>query len=401
MKIQSRLFGGILLVSGTAIGAGMLALPVICSFGGFFPSIFLIVLAWAFLFATSWLLLDVNLSFRGEVNLVSMVGRSLGWGGKIICWIAYLLLLYSLTAAYIAGSTPLFLNAIQSLTGWLLPTWAGPFPLLFLFGIFVYLGTQSVDRINRILMLGLVLAYLFLIASLPSHIKTSFLFHIDLKASLVAIPVIITSFGFHIIIPTLTTYLDHDVKKLRLTLLIGSLIPLLVYTIWNFLILGVVPIDGSNSLSSAWIKGETGVAPLVQILQSPSIIAVAKTFSLFAIITSFLGVSLSLSDFLTDGLRIKRFSFGRELASLLTFIPPLLFVLVYPRGFLMALEYAGFFVVILLCIFPAIMAWKLPQYRTFWRRILLLVVLLLSLFVMGLDILEEAGILRTLIQSYV
>lgn len=34
-----RLIGGILLVSGTAIGAGMLAIPVVSAPGGFFPSL--------------------------------------------------------------------------------------------------------------------------------------------------------------------------------------------------------------------------------------------------------------------------------------------------------------------------------------------------------------------------
>ena len=34
---DNRLIGGILLVAGTAIGAGMLALPVSTSFGGFIP----------------------------------------------------------------------------------------------------------------------------------------------------------------------------------------------------------------------------------------------------------------------------------------------------------------------------------------------------------------------------
>src|SRR5579871_4493598 len=102
---KSRLLGGILLVSGTTIGAGMLAIPVVTSFGGFFPSFALLFFCWIFFFLTAWLLLDVNLASPGDVNLISMVGRSLGPIGKAICWITYLLLLYSLTAAYIAGST--------------------------------------------------------------------------------------------------------------------------------------------------------------------------------------------------------------------------------------------------------------------------------------------------------
>ena len=214
------------------------------------------------------------------------------------------------------------------------------------------------------------------------------------------VPVVITSFGFHSIIPTLTTYLHRDRKQLRLTLFVGSLIPFFVYVIWEFLILGIVPIEGDGGLLSAWAKGETAAASLSLLLANPWLGRIASAFSLFAIITSFLGVSLSLTDFLTDGFKMKRFSWGREFASLLTFLPPLLFVYTYPGGFILALQYAGIFVAILLCILPALMAWTLPRYRTRLRRCLLLSVLLLSSGVIVFDILEERGVLRELIQPY-
>lgn len=396
----NRLVGGILLVSGTATGAGMLALPVISSFGGFLPSFFLLGICWFFLFVTSLLLLDVNLAFPGEVNLITMAGRTLGTSGKALTWITYLLLLYSLTAAYIAGSAPLFVQAFHFFTGITVPSWLGPFPLLILFGIFVYLGTQAVDWVNRLLMLGLIFTYFLLVAFLPSHIQPSLLQHIDTRAMWIAVPVLITSYGFHIIIPTLTTYLDHDKKKLRLTLFVGSLIPFIIYSLWVFLILGVVPLNGEHGLIAAYTTGQTSASSLSHILHNSYIPAIASTFSFFAIITSFLGVSLSLSDFLTDGFHMKRFSLGRELACLLTFIPPLIFVLVYQRGFILALQFAGIFVAILLCILPAIMAWKLPAYRTPSRRAILIAVILASLFVIGLDILEQADILKNLISEY-
>ncbi len=398
--MKSRLVGGILLVSGTAIGAGMLALPVITSFAGFFPSFALLGICWLFLFATSWLLLDVNLAFRGEVNMISMAGRTLGTAGKMICWISYLLLLYSLIAAYIAGGAPLFLQGLQWLTGLSLPSWAGPLPLLLLFGVFVYLGTHAVDWLNRVLMIGLIATYFLLVAFLPSHVDFSLLKHVDAKAVWIAVPVMITSFGFHIIIPTLTTYLDHNVKQLRLTLLIGSLVPFLVYALWEFLILGVVPLYGESGLIAAWIHGDTGTASLSQLLNSRWIVSIASAFSLFAILTSFLGVSLSLSDFLADGLKMRQHTLGREFSCLLTFFPPLIFVYTYQRGFILALQYAGIFVVILLCVLPALMAWKLPAYQTPKRRALLWGVLLISAFVICLDILEQMGKLKELVSSY-
>lgn len=398
--LNNRLFGGILLVSGTSIGAGMLALPVISSFAGFVPSFFLLGITWLFLFITSLLLLDVNLAFPGEVNLITMAGKTLGLWGKAVCWVTYLLLLYSLTAAYIAGSSPLFIEAFHFATGFTLPNWLGPFPLLILFGLFVYMGTGPVDWVNRLLMFGLILTYFLLVGLLPTHIEPTLLKHVDTTAMWIAIPVLITSYGFHIIIPTLTTYLNHDKKRLRLALFIGSLIPFFVYTLWEFLILGVVPLTGEYGLIEAYIKGQTGASSLSHVLDNAWITTIARSFSFFAILTSFLGVSLSLSDFLTDGLHMKRFSLGREFACLLTFVPPLAFVLAYQRGFILALQFAGIFVAILLCILPAFMAWKLPAYKTGFRRFVLIVVILLSLGVIGLDILEEAGSLKNLISGY-
>ena len=243
-------------------------------------------------------------------------------------------------------------------------------------------------------MAGLILAYFLLAAFVPSHMDFSYLLHVDYSAIWIAVPVMITSFGFHIIIPTLTTYLHHDKKKLRIILFLGSLVPLVVYLFWEFLVLGTVPLEG---LISSWSTGQTGAFAVSQVIENKWITSVSSTFAFFAIVTSFLGVSLSLSDFLTDGLKMRRFSLGREFASLLTFIPPLIFVLVYQRGFIIALQYAGIFVAILLCILPALMAWTLPTYRSLLRRGLLLAVILLSIFVIALDILEEVGYLKTLV----
>jgi tyrosine-specific transport protein len=212
--------------------------------------------------------------------------------------------------------------------------------------------------------------------------------------------VVLTSFGFHIIIPTLTTYLHHDKKKLRLVLFIGSFIPFVVYVIWELLILGVVPLEGNHGLIADYLSGQTAATSLPYILNHSWIPSIASAFAFFAIITSFLGVSLSLSDFLADGLHMKRFTLGREFACLLTFVPPLIFVLFYPRGFILALQFAGILVAILLCILPAIMAWRLPAYRTPLRRTLLIGVILLALFMIGINILEEIGALKSAVSKY-
>jgi tyrosine-specific transport protein len=403
----NKFLGSVLLISGTSIGAGMLGLPVMTGFAGFFPTLILLFFFWFYMLVTAFLYLEVNLAFPGNVNLITMAAKTLGIWGKVVAWLVYLLLLYSLTAAYMAGSSPLFSDAIKYFTGYNLPSWAGPLPLLIIFGVFVYLGAKSADYINRALMLGLVIAYFILAIFLPSQTELQLLKHVNMKAVLVGIPLIITSFGFHIIIPTLTSYMRHNVKKLKLALVIGSFIPFLIYILWEFLILGIVKVSGNNSLAQMYIEGQAStealIGILIDVINKPWIAKIANFFSFFAIITSFIGVTLSLADFITDGFKIKRNPRGRFIACLLTFLPPLVFLYGYERVFLQALQYAGIFVAILLCILPALMVWKLPKakfYKSFCGRSLLVAVILIALIVIGLDILEEMGFLKLIIQGY-
>ena len=398
MVVTNRFIGGVLLVAGTSIGAGMLALPVFSGFMGFFPSMLFLGLCWLFMFTTAMLLLDVNLSIEGEPNLITMAEKTLGGFGKAFCWLVYLFLLYSLTAAYIAACAPLFAKGAEVLLKTSVPNSFGPFPMLLFFGIVIYSGTKAVDYLNRFLMAGLVLSYLTAVFFIPSHVQIDLLKHIDLRASLLAVPLMITSFGFHIIIPTLTTYMRHSVNRLRWMIFVGSIIPLGVYILWELLALGVLNISGEFGLVEAYRQGKNASWQLVRVIENPTLSLTISFFTFFAVITSFLGVSTSLSDFLRDGFKIKKTSGGKALACLLTFTPPLIFVLFYPQGFLMALQYAGIFVALLLGVLPALMAWNLN--RRFFRRCLLVTVLLVSIFIIVLVILQEMGSLRHLVQSY-
>ncbi len=392
MKNSTSLFrfiGGILLVSGTTIGAGMLALPVVTGFVGFVPALIIFGLCWFMMLITAFFFLDVNFSIDGEINLITMAGKTLGTWAKIVAWMFYLLLLYSLIAAYIAASGPIFISAIDYWLGMKIPAWVGPFILPVLFGWFVYLGTKGVDWVNKILMTGLLISYAILVAFVPSHVDVNLLKHHDWSAGAVAISIIITSFGYHIIIPSLTTYMNHDRKHLAWTLIIGSIIPLAFYVVWEFLVLGVVPLEGKDGLIAAWEQGLSSTEPLSKVIQSKWLGMGAKFFSFFAVVTSFLGVSLSLSDFLTDGFKLKKSWEGRLIAIAMTFIPPIVFVFSSDRGFIVALEYAGICIAILLILLPALMVWRLKTpsfYKSMVAKLLIILVVAFSVGIIGLNL---------------
>jgi tyrosine-specific transport protein len=397
MNDKHHLIGGVLLVAGTTIGAGMLALPVVTGFAGFIPSISLFVLYWIFMTFTAFLMLEVNLWMGEHTNLITMAKKTLGRRGQIISWMIYLFLLYTLTTAYVAGGGYMLVDFIRQMTGWNLPGWIGPLPLLGIFGIFVYKGARSVDYINRILMVGLVLTYLCMIIFLSPHVQSDLLKHQQWDGLWMAVSIVSTSFGFHIIIPTLTDYLNRDVKQIKQVILIGSLIPLLVYISWEFLTLGIIPLKGVNGLFSGYEKGIDGATLMGQLLNHSELSLLARLFSIFAILTSFLGVSLSLRDFLSDGLNIQKSRRGRFILYLLTFIPPLILTLTDPRAFLNALEYAGAFgVVTLLGLLPVIMVWRgryhlhFPSsFQTPGGKWALMLAFCLSLIVIGMEIINK------------
>lgn len=362
MSSAKHFWGGVLLVAGTSIGAGMLALPVITAFGGFFPSIGLFLIVWGLMLASAFFFLEVNLVIKGEPNLISMAGKTLGTFGKGVSWVFYLLLLYSLLAAYLSACAPLFASAYASLFHHSLPPGLSPFLLPILFGGCICFGTKGVDYVNRLLMVCLVISYGCLLGFAPEHLSIERLFHSDIPASLFALPVVITSFGYHIIIPTLTTYVKHDAKLLRKILWTGSSFPLIVYVLWQIAVLGVVPLP---ALAATWKAGAAATEPLSSLAGAAWVSTAARFFSFFAIITSFLGVALSLSDFLADGFRLKKSWEGKVMAVALSFAPPLLFLLFCERSFYVALEYAGSFVAILLGILPS---WMLLRLRTEDKR---------------------------------
>ena len=350
------MLGGSLLVAGCCIGAGMLGLPVLSAQAGFQPSIIMFFVCWLFMVITGLLLLEVNLWYGGGISIITMAGRTLGHPGKVVSWLVFLFLFYSLMVAYIAASGSLITDFIGGITGQYWHQGFGGFLFCLLFAVLLYLGIGAVDWFNRFLMLGLVISYVSLVTVGASHVNPDYLKHQDWTAATMVIPAVIVSFGFHNLVPSLTTYFHSQVKPLKWTLIFGSAIPLVIYLIWESIILGIVPLQ---DFKVALDQGEIATEALKNAVGVSWIVDVAQAFAFFAIVTSFLSVALSFIDFLADGLNIKKTPKGKVVLVLLVLGPPFLCAFLYPTIFLIALNTAGGFgAVILFGILPALMVWK-------------------------------------------
>jgi tyrosine-specific transport protein len=396
---EGSVFGGILLIAGSCIGAGMLALPVITGIAGFFPSVTMFLFAWLFMMTTSLLLLEVNLTLGYNLSLVSLAEKTLGSSGKFLTWVLFVFLFYSLSIAYIAASGSILQSILKDLFNYELSQLTGSILFTLVFGIVIYIGTRSVDYLNRFLMIGLIVAYCILVLLGVFHIHSSYLMTQAWKYAFAAIPVIIISFGYHNMIPSLAYYFKGDLRRLRISIFLGSLVPLFIYLLWEAVMLGIIPIHGREGLLHTLDQGKAATHALRAAVGKSWINTVAQAFALLAIVTSFLAQSLSLVDFLADGLKIKKQRGGRLLLILLTLAPPFIFAFLFPGIFIKALNIAGgFSAVILFGVMPAAMVWVL-RYRKGGSvapvlptgRYLLAAVLLVAFGIFFLELAQEMG----------
>jgi tyrosine-specific transport protein len=393
------LIGGILLIGGSCIGAGMLGLPIITGLSGFFPSLVMFLAAWAFMTLTGLLLVEVNGWFSTQVNLVTMVGHALGGFGRVLSWLLYLFLFYALLVAYISGSGGLSSTFFQAFLNTKIPVWVGSLFFVLLFGFVVYQGTRPVDLWNRVLMVGKIASYVGMVFLGMRFVKMSLLTYTQPSYVLFSLPILVISFGFHNMIPSLTAYMKGDLKRVRLTILGGSLFALLVYLIWQFVVLGIVPVEGTNGIVESLHNDQEASQAVSKILGVSWVSTFAQTLGFFAILTSFLAQSLSLVHFLADGLKVSYQKKENVWLCALALGPPLILSLIYPQLFFKALNFAGgICAVFLFGILPVCMVWigryqkKIQtSYQVTGGKPLLLGILLFSLLIMFVQISSMVG----------
>ncbi len=377
--------GSSLIVIGTAIGAGMLALPMIAASAGLVPAILLVIGMWALMTYTGLLVLEVNLSLPFyKNNFNSMARATLGRPGEFVAWVTCLVLLYALTAAYIAGNGSLLSEFIQTYFNATISSKVNAIAFTLVFGSAVFWSTKCVDVVNRFLMSIKGLFLIVMLIMLLPHVNFAALSESHPHALLAAAPIFLTAFGYHTVIPSLTNYIGKEAKTLKWIIIFGTTIPLLIYILWLICALSIIPMAGFTSLTENGSQVGEFVGLLSSIVQNKVVTLMVNGFANIAMTTSFLGVSLGLFDFLADAFKRQNHRIGRLQTTLLTFVPPFLFALFYPKGFIMALGYAGLCVAVLEVILPAMMAYRLRQqkgstlYQVWGGKPLLLIVLLIG-----------------------
>lgn len=441
---MNKTLGTTLLVSGTMIGAGMLAMPLTSAGIGFTFTVVLLISLWLLLTYSALLFVEVYQTTESDSGIGTLSALYFGNAGRVVSTTVMFVFLYALLAAYISGGGEILMKATQS-TGLFgqegiflhfienfgiqvqsggvfvsamdaagltnevnifnvspemtLKIFIGIFTVFF--GSFVIISTKVVDGFNRLLFFVMLVALVVVMFVMFPKASVQNLMAMPLDNALIisAAPIFFTSYGFHGSIPSLVKYMEGDVRGLRIAIVAGSAITLVGYILWQLSTHGVL----SQSEFTQILKEKPTLYGLIEacrrITGSEIIASAVQLFSALALVTSFLGVALGLfdctEDMLRKGLHINA---GRLLLGAITFLPPVLFAYFYP-DFIAALSYAGQMFAFFAVVLPVGLVWKARRrypnlpYRVAGGDIALIIALVIGIVVACIPFFVKAGML--------
>jgi len=345
-----KMMGSSLIIAGTALGAGMLAIPmVLAQFGLLYGTLLMVLICFGTTYA-ALLLLEATIKAGGGLGLNSIARKTLGKQGQLITNGLLYALLICLLMAYILGAGDL-LSKLLSNFGVDISATTSQITFTLFAGAVVASGTGVIDKLNRalffVMLASLFATMVFLAPSMTQEnlMQVTSHDHVDLiKTS----AILFTSFGFMVVIPTLVSY-NHEAtdKQLRNMVIVGSLIPLVCYLCWLFAVVG--------NLSEEQFRSFKNVSDLMAAFeaQSPWVGNVLSTFTGLALLTSFFGVAMSLFNQNRD-----MFNQNTAVTYCISFILPLAGSLLAADKFLQVLNYAGIILVFLAVFVPLVMVHK-------------------------------------------
>jgi len=346
-EAEGSVFGSSLLFAGTAVGAGMIALPSETYETGFIPSIVGLSLCCAFTYCTSIFALEACWLASKQQSLDStspgflVISKlALGGVGEAVTALLFWLLLTAIVSAYISEGGIIVTQMATNLD-----LDSGVASLLFAscFAVLAIFETSYSDFFNRFFVLGLAGSFLALVGvGLPEVGLSNLTMNQNWSSvypSVISIGIL--SFGAQNVVPSILGYLGNDPVKSKRAIIGGCLIPLCLYCLWEGVILGMV------DSSTATVVSGMNVDDVLRQAGGPVVGDLLELFSLSAIGSSMTGASLSLVDFVEDALReLQQNDKGtrfrlRTVAIILALLPPCAIALGFKDVFLVALEEAG------------------------------------------------------------
>ncbi len=275
MNQKSKLFlAGISILIGTAIGAGILGIPYVVAKSGFLIGLAHIILLGAIILLANLYLGEILLRTKGKHQLGGYAKKYLGKTGSFFMSFAFIFGIYSAILAYLVGISESFSFLFF-----------GNFNYSILIGIFFgifmsYLLWRGLKALKNFEKVGVgAIFILFILIAIFFTKKISFANLIAINSNFLFLPFGVVLFALlsFSAIPEINFILRKDKILMKKILATGTLITILFYVLFTFIVVGFKGIE----------------TPEIATIALGSIFIVLGIFTMF---TSYLALGNALQD---------------------------------------------------------------------------------------------------------
>jgi tyrosine-specific transport protein len=338
MREEISTIKGIFVFAATIIGAGILALPVAAAATGLVPMLVILLVVGGVSVFSALYIAETVINTHGPHHLPSLAREHLGTAGFALMISGIVIYIYGALVGYLAAGGQLF----HWLSRGRIPVCAGILIYFVMGSLIIHFGLNIMSRVETYLFSAmLVLIGMVMALALP-NVKIPLLLETHWNGTLDVFGVVLFAFVGHSVIPSISRGLNKPGNINRIAIW-GVLIPLLLYVLWCFVVIGTVPKtapEGLLSLADAKTSGQPATIPLGLIVGG-SIIVLGNLFAVLSTMTSYIGFGFSLKESYVDVADTMHHKISPPAVTLLVVIPPLVMALFKPEAFVNALDIAG------------------------------------------------------------
>lgn len=307
---------------GTIIGAGVLGIPYVVSQVGLWPGVFYIVSLGLASMTVNLMIAEMLLRTRFRHQLVGLMNKYLGPIGKNIQAAAIIIGFYGALTAYLVGEGNV-LAALFPQLGW------SPlvFSLLFyaIGSLILYIGLTLIKKIEfwsvcLIMLIVLLISFLSI-----NYITVENFYFVDLSKIFLPYGVILFAFGGSGAIFSMREILRKREEWLRSAIITGSVIPMILYSFFAFVVLGVTGL-ATTDIATIGLGATIGSYMLW----------IGNAFAIIAMATSFFTIGIAIRQMYEYDYRVPSI-----VSWLLAVIIPLLIFLFVSQNFISIIGIAG------------------------------------------------------------
>lgn len=375
VKVRGSVAEGVFLITGMTIGAGVLGIPYAIMQVGLKIGLLYLVGFGILMLCLNLMISETAENTPERFQLAGLAGKYIGsWAGNLLS-LTIVLSSYGALLAYIVGEGDVLGALIGGKPFW----WSIGF--WFVGSLVIWRGLSAAKKMQKFLSFLVILIIAGLSLFLFRSVEIGNWLYTNTAQLLFPYGIILFALHGSPAVIEAKALLEHDPKKLRRAVIIGSCIPVIVYMLFAAGVLGVLG-NATTPVATIALAARFGQGVMIM----------SNVFAVFAMATSFVGLGIALKESLLWDNHISPI-----ISSGLVFMVPIVLFIAGLRNFISILNVVGALFIAFEIFIMILVYWRAKRKGIFGERpvsrypawFLTLMVILLTISGIALSLIQN------------